>query len=303
MITKAYREQVQLLLEILPVLFETNLFALKDGTAINLFYRNMPRYSVDIDLCYLSLESRDETILKTHKDLTRIKHKLDNWGLNVHSSHKLSKNVGSKLTISNNTVYIKVEPSYILRGYIYKPQNIALCDQAQKEFKLTYNIPCLNIADTYGGKLCAALDRQHPRDLFDVMVLLKNEGITEEIKNSFIYHLLSSNRPIHELLEPNKLSLAEVYKKEFADMTALDTSLKDLESTRETLFSTIKDYLSDSDKQFLFSFIENQPQWNLFAFPKIKDYPSIQWKLHNQSKISTKKFNDYVNQVQKTLDL
>ena len=56
---EVYKNQVALLLEVLPVLNDFKCFALKGGTAINLFIHDMPRLSVDIDLTYLPIESRD----------------------------------------------------------------------------------------------------------------------------------------------------------------------------------------------------------------------------------------------------
>lgn len=47
---KVYKSQVKLLLDVLPLVSKEPCFALHGGTAINLFIRNMPRLSVDIDL-------------------------------------------------------------------------------------------------------------------------------------------------------------------------------------------------------------------------------------------------------------
>ena len=58
MIAESYRKQVELLLHVLPYVAEVECFALKGGTAINLFHDNMPRLSVDIDLTYIPIEDR-----------------------------------------------------------------------------------------------------------------------------------------------------------------------------------------------------------------------------------------------------
>lgn len=62
--TSVYFKQAQLLIQVLPLVFEKGVFALKGGTAINLFIRNMPRLSVDIDLVYLGNEARQEDLLQ-----------------------------------------------------------------------------------------------------------------------------------------------------------------------------------------------------------------------------------------------
>lgn len=56
MINDTYKKQVELLLKTLPEVAKETCFALHGGTAINLFIRNMPRLSVDIDLTYLPIE-------------------------------------------------------------------------------------------------------------------------------------------------------------------------------------------------------------------------------------------------------
>ena len=57
-----YVAQVRLLLSVLPDIAREPVFALKGGTAINLFYRDMPRLSVDIDLTYLPVADRQSSL-------------------------------------------------------------------------------------------------------------------------------------------------------------------------------------------------------------------------------------------------
>jgi predicted nucleotidyltransferase component of viral defense system len=57
-----YRKQVQLLVRVLPLVDVETCFALKGGTAINLFYRELPRLSVDIDLLYIPRDDRDTAL-------------------------------------------------------------------------------------------------------------------------------------------------------------------------------------------------------------------------------------------------
>ncbi len=64
-----YVHQVELLLDVLPHTMKDHRFALKGGTAINLFYREMPRLSVDIDLCYLPIEDRLTSFKNIHESL------------------------------------------------------------------------------------------------------------------------------------------------------------------------------------------------------------------------------------------
>jgi len=57
-----YYQQVVLLLDVLPIVGQETCFALKGGTAINLFVRNLPRLSVDIDLTYLPVQDRTTSL-------------------------------------------------------------------------------------------------------------------------------------------------------------------------------------------------------------------------------------------------
>ncbi len=59
---RGYYDQVELLLTVLPALNEVKDFALKGGTSINLFFRDMPRLSVDIDLALIKILDRDSSI-------------------------------------------------------------------------------------------------------------------------------------------------------------------------------------------------------------------------------------------------
>jgi len=73
LVSKYYEAQVDLLLEVLPVVAKHRNFAIKGGTALNLFYLDMPRLSVDIDLCYLPVKDRKESFGEIHAMLKDIK--------------------------------------------------------------------------------------------------------------------------------------------------------------------------------------------------------------------------------------
>ena len=190
-----YIKQVALLVKCLPIIATEECFAIKGGTAINLFFMNLPRLSVDIDLVYLPIESRDTTYQNINQALERISQKLQKIGLKVSSNRKNEQ----KLICSDGVSDIKIEPNYTLRGYVFEPQLMELCPKAQDLFGYA-EARIISEAELWGGKICAALDRQHPRDLFDIYNLLNTVGINSEIKNGFISLLLAGNRPLHEML-------------------------------------------------------------------------------------------------------
>lgn len=300
--SKDYNKTVKLLLEILPYALKDKRVALKGGTAINLFHRDFPRLSVDIDLCYLPLESRDQTYNNLHEILTNIKSELESkLKLKVVSNHPLDGKREAKLIASNESVEVKIEPNYTLRSSLFDPEIKSLSPLAQKEFGIEVDVLCLGLADTFGGKICAALDRQHPRDLFDVKNLLENEGITRDVMDSFIFYLLSHNRPIDELLNPNLKNIESEYKNEFLTMAKVDTPLDELLSTRVNLIKRIRENLSVNDKEFLISFVSNEPDWSKVRNEKIKDFPSVQWKMINQKRMREDKAEKYVQMVSKVI--
>ena len=207
----------------------------------------------------------------------------------------------TKLFVRNRDVEIKVEPNFTLRSSLFNPVEIKLSKEVEEQFQKSVKIKCLNIADVYGGKICAALDRQHPRDLFDVKFLFDNEGITKDAKDSFLFYLLSHNRPIDEILNPNLKDISEIYKNEFVEMTNEKVELQELIEIRKKLITEINKSLTISDKEFLVSFVENKPDWNKVRDQKIKEYPSVKWKIVNQEKMSSKKKADYVLKLKNIL--
>ncbi len=296
-----YKSQVSTLLDILPFALKDTRLALKGGTAINLFHQDMPRLSVDIDLCYLDIENRQTTFKNLHSILSRIKIDLESHlNAKVIATHALDGKKESKLIVKINGIDIKIEPNYTLRGSLFDPRYLEISEATKKEFNKSAKVKCLSVADAYGGKLCAALDRQHPRDLFDVKLLIEKIGITQDIKNSFLFYLISHNRPLNELLNPNKKDITNEYENEFTDMTLKNIDLEDLLIIRESLPEKIINCFSEEDRNFLLSFVQNQPEWNFFKFSKVKDYPSVLWKLHNQrllEKNNSKKFKQYTSLV------
>lgn len=274
-----YEGQVRLLLDVLPSLNQTKEFALKGGTALNFFIRDYPRLSIDIDLTYLPINSRPVAI-------AGIKNGIDNLSIDIKKrfpeiniTPSISGDTVSKLIIRRDLSQIKVEVNTVLRGSIYDPVEMELSPKLQHDFERFAEVQVLSINDLYGGKLCATLDRQHPRDLFDVKILLEAEGITNEIKTAFIGYLVSHSRPINELLSPNILDLSEIYFNEFEGMTDEKVHLDELIQIQNELPAIIKKMLTESDKEFLVSFKNGSPNWDLYEIKHLKNLPGVKWKL------------------------
>ena len=154
-------------------------------------------------------------------------------------------------------------------------------------------IPVVSLEDVYGGKLVAAMDRQHPRDLFDVMQLFAHEGITPEIRHAFVVYLASHNRPVHEVLFPAQRDIAPEYERTFRGMTKEPVALNDLLTTRDRMVRELQSALDANERRFLLTLVSNQPDWSLLNVPHAQALPGIRWKLHNLDqlqKTNPKKF-------------
>lgn len=300
-----YYKQAELLLRVIPAVASESCFALKGGTAINFFIRNLPRLSIDIDLTYLPIESRDLTLTHISEALERISQKIRNVLPDAYVQHgNATRAPGArKLIIKWQNVQIKIEPNEIIRGSVFPPQERDLSSSAEELFGMTVSINTLSFADLYGGKICAALDRQHPRDLFDVKLLLDNEGITEEVRKAFVVYLASHNRPISELFNPQRLDILSSYQNEFAGMAIVPVEYEVLVITREQLIQTLEKDLNEAEKHFLISIKEGQPKWDLLNIPGIEKLPAIQWKLKNIQQMSKEKHKKALENLKEKLNL
>ncbi len=288
-----YLIQVRFLLELLPYVSQETDFALKGGTAINLFVRDMPRLSVDIDLAYLPIEDRKTTMAKISDAFARLSDSIENGmrGCQVNRLQQRNDQSITKLVVVRDGVGIKIEVSPVSRGCVYTPSVMSVAESVEDNIGYAEML-VENHNDLYAGKLCAALDRQHPRDLFDVYYLLKNEGLSEDLKNTFLVYLISSNRPMAELLAPHLANIDDLYNAEFLGMTNQQVSLEDLLATRDEMIKTIIEMLSESDRNFLLSLKRNEPDWSLFPIRELQEnvskLPAVRWKMMNLAKMSKK---------------
>ncbi len=296
-----YYQQVALLIAVLPLIEEENCFALKGGTAINLFLHDMPRLSVDIDLTYLPIENRTNSLAAISAALIRIAKRIQDvmQGTTVEVLKDAQDNV-HKLMITRQGVRVKIEASPVLRGSLLAPVTMDIAKPVEELFSYA-SMQVLNRNEIYAGKLCAALDRQHPRDLFDVKILFEHEGITDELMNVFLVYLISGNRPIAEMLAPRQTPLTTAFNEQFAGMELKETSLQELEETRIQLIQTINSQLTNKQKQFLLSFKTSHPDWSLLDAGDVSHLPAVQWKLLNLKKMEKEKHRAAIDKLEKIL--
>jgi Nucleotidyl transferase AbiEii toxin, Type IV TA system len=180
----------------------------------------------------------------------------------------------------------------------------ALLPRARDVLMADLQIPVVSLEDVYGGKLVAAMDRQHPRDLFDVMQLFVNEGITPEIRRAFVVYLACHHRPVHEVLFPAQRDLAQAYEGTFRGMTMDPVALDSLLATRDRMTHELQSGLCANERRFLLGLVGNQPDWSLLAIPHAHQLPGIRWKLHNLGqlqKVNPKKFAEQAQALARLL--
>jgi predicted nucleotidyltransferase component of viral defense system len=280
-----YIRTVQLLLAVAPAIFDTRAFAMKGGTALNLFVQDMPRLSVDIDVVFVPHElPRDEALRAIADELAAAQARIEALGFSA-TLRKSKEGNEAKLFVSGAGVELKVEVNFVFRGTVLPPERRALTPAAQKMFSAHVEVPVLAVPELYGGKLVAALDRQHPRDLFDVQLMLARCAWTDDLLDCFAVYLAGHNRPAHEVLFPNEKSLEAVFENEFVGMTSAPVGLDELIATRQRLMHELPRALQPRHRQFLLSMVSAEPQWHLLPHAHLAQLPALQWKLHNLAKL------------------
>jgi hypothetical protein len=285
-----YRRQVALLIRAMPLVAAETCFALKGGTAINLFVRDLPRLSVDIDLTYLPVADRASSLKGIDAGMGRIGDDIARSipGARVSPSVLRDEACVTKLIVRADGVQMKIEVTPVLRGCVYAPEVRSVCPRVEDEFGFA-QIQVVSFADLYAGKLVAALDRQHPRDLFDVRDLLANEGIDDKLRKAFVVYLLSHNRPFAEVLDPARLDISQEFVRGFNGMTDIPVSVEELVRVREELIADIVGRMPAEHRRFLLSIKRGTPDWALLGLPEVEALPAVRWRLENLAKLGAAK--------------
>ena len=298
-----YRQQAALLIRVLPAVAMEECFALKGGTAINLFVRDMPRLSVDIDLTFLPVVPRDESLAIIEAALLRISDRLKTSMSGVHITESRAGKDGllTRLVVQLARTQIKIEVTPVLRGCVFPPEMRAVSPSVEDEFGFA-EIQVVSFADLYAGKIMAALDRQHPRDLFDIRDLMVHEGITDDLRCAFIVYLVSHGRPISEVLRSPQKDISAEFAENFNGMTNEPVAIEELLAARKDLISAVVGGMPQAHKEFLLGFKQGKPDWGLLDIPGASDLPAVRWKQANLDKLSAGIRAELTSQLERTLD-
>jgi predicted nucleotidyltransferase component of viral defense system len=296
MAREQYMRQVDLLVRTLPYIARHEAFALKGGTAINLFYRDMPRLSVDIDLTYLPIEDRETTLKNIDATLDHISEDLlrNLRGVSVQRIAGGGNN-DTRILVRQGNAEIKIETSPVARGTVHPPERRRVSESVEETFGFA-EMPVVSFEDLFGGKLHAAVDRQHPRDLFDVKLLYENEGLTDGLFRTFLIYVASSGRPLHELVRPSFAALEEAFVKEFEGMTTQPLNLEELKAAREQMTTDLLARLDDDAMRFLLSLHDGEPDFEAIGLPQAADLPAVRWKILNLEKLKAQNPDKHAEQ-------
>ena len=294
---KAYADTVRLLLAAAPDVFANDIFAMKGGTAINLFVRDMPRLSVDIDVVYMPWQTpRDEALAAISGELDSIAKRLARQGMRTRKV--ASKDLGdTKLLIEREDSQVKVEINVVFRGTVLPIERRALTTRTAEMFSAALELPVLATAELYGGKLVAAMDRQHPRDLFDVWQMFASDGLSDAMVECFVTYLAGHNRPTHEVLFGTDKDIADEYYNNFTGMTTEPVSLDVLLETRTRLRAELPQRLTGDQRRFLIGLTRAQPDWSLLQCRHAAELPALRWKLANLQTFQKRRPDDFEMQA------
>ncbi|WP_109260674.1 nucleotidyl transferase AbiEii/AbiGii toxin family protein [Hyphobacterium indicum] len=293
-----YAAQVRLLVRLIPFVAEEPELALKGGTAINLFYRNLPRYSVDIDLIYLPIKDRAESLEAIATALERLANRIEGAIAGARATIVSGGgNQETRIIARTPEAQVKIEVSPVMRGTLSPPKPMTVHEAVEEEFGFA-EMPVISFEEIFAGKIIAALDRAHPRDLFDVHHLLHGEGITDALFQATLIYLISSNRPMHELLDPGAIDLSDIYTREFEGMTAKPLPLETLYAARERLVSELRSKLTGDAAAFLEGVHICEPDFDLIGLPQAADLPAVRWKLLNLGKFKANEPERHADQLE-----
>lgn len=288
-----YVRTVNLLLDIAPTVFQTPRFAMKGGTALNLFVQDLPRLSVDIDVAFVDHRlDRERALEEISQELKRIELQTRSMGYEARI-RKVHGGDEVKIAIYSPGVEVKVEVNFVFRGTLLPVQEHSLTAKTQALFARNIHAPILSPSELYGSKLVAAMDRQHPRDLFDVQKMYESHGLTQEILDCFVAYLAGHNRPVHEVLFAVPQPMDATFDNEFAGMTSGPITLESLHKTQERLMTELPLALAPYHREFLLSLVQARPQWSLLPFNHLHEMPALKWKLQNLERLrsgNAKKF-------------
>jgi predicted nucleotidyltransferase component of viral defense system len=288
-------------MRLIPIVARETCFALKGGTAINLFVRNLPRLSVDIDLMYLPINDRPEALADIDAAMKRIKTSTLAEVPGARVAESVHDSAILRLLVMAEGTQVKIEVSPVLRGVVHEPSLIPVTEAVEEVFGFA-ETSVVSFEDLFAGKLVAALDRQHPRDLFDVRGLFAHEGLSDELREVFLVYLLSHNRPMGEVLSGRVKDLANEYRNGFEGMTEEVVHIEELIEAQQQMIELLIGGMPNEHREFLIGFERGEPDWSLLKSGHVAELPAIRWRQRNLDKLKRDQRSALVELLRSSLD-
>ena len=304
MTDRAFVDATMLLVRIVPRVFATGRLALKGGTAINLYFDDAPRLSVDLDLVFTTLGLlREEALAAINAEMRRIVDALSADGLSATAA--VAADLGEiGLVVSDGNAQVKVETNVVFRGTLLPPVVRPLSPGAVELLRAEAPATVVDRAEVFAGKFMAALDRQHPRDLFDVWRLYERGTVEPDLLSAFVVYLCGHNRPAHEVLDSPERLLAEDYERALVGLIRGEVpTLEALLASRARLRRDIVEGLAQSDRAFLAGFFNGEPDWSLLKYPHANELPALVWKRRNLEVFRSKRPDEFTRQNARLAEL
>ncbi len=297
-------QQARLLTSFLPAVSAEEIFALKGGTALNFFWWDMPRLSVDLDLVYLPTSSRHTFLTETGAALQRIAARINDKDpdLSMQFTHYPPSAAVTKLHVQQNEdVTVKIEVAIGQRQPLYPPvpgvyRPAAVLELGPGAIKL------LSLPETCAGKCHAVLDRQLPRDLFDANTMLQSTALTPELRTAFIVDMLGQGKPIGEMLAPRRKAYGDAAWNSLEAQLPAPPDRQQLAQALIVLKHKLVDQMPIHHRDFLHTFISGHPEWSLLEMPQVQDYPAVQWRMQNLAQVSPARRQILLDKLDKVWD-
>lgn len=295
--------QTRIVGQILPAVAEETCFALKGGTAINFFVLDLYRLSVDIDLTYLPAEPRETALAGIDAGLRRIARRLSSQ-YDVAFGRTSAGGHADTVMVRAGRDEVKIEVNPVLRQTLLPVRVLGVQPRVEASFGYT-RMQVLSHEELYAGKLVAALDRQHPRDVFDARALLDTQGLSEALMRAFVAYVAGHKKVMAHIVAPRFGDLRKfrnLYDTQLRGMTEEDLSVATLVETWKRLATEVRARIGEREGRFLISFKRGEPQWDLLGLPGAAQWPAIRWKMHNLAQMVPEKRQQAVAKLERALE-
>lgn len=300
-VNPVYLDTARLMARIAPLVLKGEGFALRGGTAINLFIRDLPRLSIDLDLvCLDHALPHERAFDHIAESLRRSEERLEAHGYRVRRI-PVTNAAETRLLVRQGNLEIRVGVSAVMRGTVHPSRMLSIGARASTLLMCELQVPVVSLEDAYGGKLAVAMERQHPRDLFDILQLFQHEaraGIPAAVRRAFVVYLACYARPMHEVLFPPLKPLDQGFWRSFKGLTAKPVELSALLVARERMMHELQNGLDADERRFLLSLAINRPDCSALGIPHLEELPGIRWKLRNLSRLERENPRKFMEQAE-----